>query len=201
MSKEASFEGVIVAAYVDEGAANEVLESIKKAKKDETFQYWDAVVIRKDERGRYFYDETKDMSAPKGAGIGAVIGGLIGLPGGPAGVVLGAGVGAALGGVVANADAGIKDERLEDVGYALESSNSALLLVSDQDYLLNMREYAGEEDTIEAMKKLTNGISAHMVRGQNVAYTITAAGRSVSCHDLELGSEIASLLRIEQAVD
>jgi uncharacterized membrane protein len=194
MSDKASFDGVIVAAYVNEGAADQAHEIIQTAKKDKAFQYWDAVVIRKDERGRYYYDETKDMSAPKGAGIGAVVGGLIGLPGGPAGVVMGAGLGAAIGGFVANSDSGIKDERLEDIGSALDPSNSALLIVSDHDYLRNMREYAGEEDMIEAIKKLMNGIKDHVTRGQDVAFIITSAGRSVSCHDLDPKSNAAGLL-------
>jgi len=197
MSEEkAAFEGIIVAAYADEGAADEVLKKVNEAKKEKTFHFWDAAVIRKDERGRYYYNETRDMSTPKGAGIGAVIGGVIGIAGGPAGVILGTGLGAALGGFVANADSGLKDEGLEDVGHALESGNSALLIVSSHDYLQSMREYAGEEDTAAAMHKLTKGISEHVVHGQNMAYIITAAGRSVSCHELETGGEISELLGV-----
>lgn len=199
MSENETFEGILVAAYTDESAAKAVLEKVEQAKKDKTFQFWDAAVIRKDERGHYFYDETKDMSAPKGAGIGAVIGGLIGITGGPAGVVIGAGLGAVVGGFFANADGGIKDERLEDVGHALESENSALLIVSDQEYLRGMRAYADEEDTMVAVRKLTDGISEHVQRGQNVAYVITAAGRSVSCHQVDPASEIARLLEVEQS--
>ena len=60
MSRDPSFAGIIVAAYVDEGAADQVLEKVNEAKKEERFQYWDEAVIRKDERGRYHYSETKD---------------------------------------------------------------------------------------------------------------------------------------------
>jgi uncharacterized membrane protein len=202
MSEEkAGFEGILVAAYADEGTANDVLERVKEAKKEKTFHYWDATVIRRDEKGRYYYNEAKDMSTGKGAGIGAVIGGLIGIAGGPAGIVLGTGLGAALGGFVASADSGLKDEGLEDVGHALESGNSALLIVSSHDYLQAMQEYAGEEDTTMAMQKLTKGISKHMVHGKNVAYIVTSAGRSVSCHELEAGNEIADLLEIKTAAE
>lgn len=200
MSEKASFDGILVAAYTDEAAAKAVLEKIEKAKKDKSFQFWDAAVIRKNERGHYFFDETKDMSAPKGAGIGAVIGGLIGITGGPAGIVIGAGLGAAVGGFFANADGGIKDERLEDVGHALEAENSALLIVSDQEYLRDMRAYADAEDTMVAVHKLTDGISEHMQQGQNVAFTITSAGRSVSCHKVDPAGEIAQLLEVGQVV-
>lgn len=196
MEKEASFEGILVAAYIDEDAADNVLKSLKNAKKEKSFKYWDAAVIRKDVRSRYHYSESKDMAAPAGAGIGAVIGGLIGLPGGPAGVIIGAGLGAALGGFAADTDTGIKDERLEDVGHALEPGTSALLIVSDIDYLHAMREYAGEEDIKEAMRKLTEGISRHMAQNQNVAYIITSAGRSVSCHDLDPDTVAAQMLQV-----
>ena len=196
MSAAEKFAGILVSAYTDESAAKDVLGKVEEAKKEKSFQFWDVAVIRKDERGRYYYDETRDMSAPKGAGIGAVIGGLIGITGGPAGVVIGAGLGAVVGGFFANADGGINDERLADVGHALECENSALLIVSDQEYLRDMRAYADSEDTMVAVRKLTEGIAEHMRRGENVAYLITAAGRSVSCHEVAGGTELARLLEV-----
>lgn len=197
MSAESTtFEGIIVAAYPEEEAAKKLLAKANEAKKQKTFQFWDAVVIRKDEKGHYYYNETKDMSAPKGAGIGAVIGGLLGTPAGPAGIILGAGFGAAIGGFAANKDSGVSDERLEDVGHALKSSNSALMIVSNHEYLQNMQEYASEEDTNMALQKLTTGISEHMLNGQSVAYILTSAGRSVSCHPLE-DETLVDFLEIE----
>jgi uncharacterized membrane protein len=197
MSEEkATFEGIIVVAYPEEEKAKDILEKANEAEKQKTFQFWDAAVVRKDEKGHYHYNEAKDMSTPRGAGIGAVVGGLLGLPGGPAGIVLGAGLGAAIGGFAANTDAGVNDDRLEDVGHALQSGNSALLIVSSHDYLLAMREYAADEYTTRALEKLTTGISEHMVKGQSVAYLITSAGRSVSCHRLR-DDNIAELLDVE----
>ena len=201
MSKENStFEGVIVAAYVEEGAADAVLETVNGAKKEKSFQFWDAAVVRIDEKGKYYLKESKDMSTPKGAGIGAVVGGVIGIAGGPAGVILGSGLGAALGMFVANSDGGIRDERFEEVGQALDSDNSALIIVSSHDYLQQMKEYAGEDELTVAMHKLTDGISEHMVHGNNVAYIVTSAGRSVSCHLLR-DDEILELLGIGTDAD
>jgi uncharacterized membrane protein len=201
MGEENSFfEGVIVAAYTSEETAEEVLKRVEAAKKDKSFDYWDAAVVRLDERGRYYLNEAKDMSTPKGAGIGAVIGGVIGIAGGPAGVILGSGLGAAIGMFAANADAGIKDERFEEVGHALEPDNSALIIVSGRDYLHNMQEYAGEDEVTVAMHKLTDGIHEHMTHGSNVAYQITSAGRSVSCHLLR-DNDILGMLGIETAAD
>ena len=202
MSKEKKVtEGILVFAFVEEGAADDALETMKKAKKDKTVDFWDAVVIRRDAKGQHFYNETKDSSTPLGAGIGALIGGVIGIPGGPAGIVVGAGLGASLGAFAASGDAGLKNENLEKIGHALRAGNSALLIVSSHEYLRNIQEYAGEEDATVALQKLTTGIAEHMVRDQNAAYIITAAGRSVSCHGLEAGDKIAELLGIGTAAE
>jgi len=201
MSDEnANFTGIIVAAYPQEETAKEMLENVNAAKKQNSFHFWDAVVIRKDEKGHYYYEETKDMSTPKGAGIGLVIGGLLGVLAGPAGVVLGGGVGAAIGGFFASGDAGLTDDNLEDVSHALQSGNSALLIVSDRDHLQAMQEYAADEYTTKAIAKLTNGISEHMLQGNKVAYLVTSAGRSVSCHRLR-DENTAALLGVDLPAD
>ena len=136
MSEERTTDqGVIVIAFVEEGAAAEALEKLKQAKKDKTVDYWDAAIIHRDERGRYYADETQDRSAARGGGIGAVVGGLLGMPFGPAGLVVGAGVGASIGAFVANTDAGLDDDNIERVGQALMSGNSALLIVPSRENL------------------------------------------------------------------
>ncbi len=197
MSEESTAsEGIRVIAFTEEEAAADALETLEKAKKDEAIDFWDAAVIRKDARGRYYYHETRDRSTPKGAGIGAVIGGLIGIPGGPAGMVVGAGLGASLGAFAANTDAGLNDETAEELGRALQAGNSALIIVSSRKYLGAIQEYAAEEETTAAIKKLTTGISENVVKGQNAAYLVTAAGRSVSCRQLDAEDDIAKLLGI-----
>lgn len=189
-------KGVLVIAFVEENAAAEGLKTLQQAKKDKKVEFWDAAVIRKDERGRYYYDETHDRSAAQGGGIGALVGGLLGAPFGPAGLVIGAGLGASLGAFAANTDAGLDDDNMERVGQALMSGNSALLIVPSRADLSQAQEYAAEEEIEAAIKKLTAGISDHMVKGQNAAYHVTAAGRSVSCHELEADNPFAKLLGV-----
>jgi uncharacterized membrane protein len=195
MSQENTIdEGVLVFAFVEGGAAAAAHKTLKEAKKDKSVEYWDAVVIRKDERGRYYYDETQDRSAAQGGGIGALVGGLLGAPLGPAGFVLGAGLGASLGALAANTDAGLDDDNLQRVGQALMAGNSALLVVPSRANLNQMQEYAAEEETETAIKKLSAGIAEHMVRGSNVAFHVTAAGKSVSCHQLGSDNVFAQLI-------
>lgn len=197
MSEESMVqEGVLVAAFAEEGAAGEALENLKKAKKEKTFDFWDAAVIRVDERGHYYYDETRDRSAAQGGGIGAIVGGLLGAPFGPAGLVIGAGLGASLGAFATNSDAGLKDDNIERVGQELKSGNSALLIVPDRANLSQMQEYAAEEEVEAAIQKLTAGIADNMEHGQSVVYHVTAAGRSVSCHQLEADNTLVMMLGI-----
>lgn len=197
MSEEKSTtEGIVVIAFIEENGAANALETLEKAKKEKTIQYWDAAVIRRDVKGRYHYNETKDRQAPLGAGIGGVIGGLIGIPGGPAGIVIGAGLGASIGMFAADTDAGLRDDTLERFGHALQSGNSVLIIVSSREYLSAIQEYAAEEEATAAIKKLTTSISDDMVHGRNAAYLVTSAGRSVSAHRAESDNEIVKLLGI-----
>lgn len=192
--RSAKEEGVLVFAFVEEGAAAEALETLQQAKKGKEVEFWDAAVIRKDARGRYYYDETHDRSAARGGGIGALVGGLLGAPLGPAGIVLGAGLGAGLGAFAANTDAGLDDDNMEKVGQALMPGSSALLVVPDRASLSQMQEYAAEEEVQAAIQKLNAGIAEHMAQGQNSAYHVTAYGRSVSCQELEADDRFALIL-------
>ena len=187
-------EGILVIAFTEENGAEEALNKLKVGKKEKRIQYWDAAVIKRDERGRYHHHETKDMETPLGAGIGALVGGLIGIPGGPAGIVIGSGLGASIGAFAANTDAGLREESLEEFGHALKSGNSALIVVSSREYLSAIQEYGAEEETAAAMKKLTVAVSENMIQGQNAAYLVTAAGRSVSVNRAESENSIVNLL-------
>jgi len=187
-------EGILVFAFVEEGAAAEALETLNQAEKDKKVEFWDAAVIRKDEKGHYYYDETHDRSAARGGGIGALVGGLLGIPLGPAGIVLGAGLGAGLGAFAANTDAGLKDDNLEKVGQALMAGNSALLIVLDRAKLSQMQEYAAQEEIEAAIQKLNASIGEHMLNGQNAAYHVAAYGRSVTFDQLDAGDKFVQLL-------
>jgi uncharacterized membrane protein len=62
---------MLVAAYVDELAADQALDQLKEAKKRGEMYYDDAAVIRQDPHGKVHIKETGDMSTGKGTGIDA----------------------------------------------------------------------------------------------------------------------------------
>ena len=86
--------GFLVMAFNDEKAADQALDAMKQAKKQKQFYFEEAAVIRQDVKGKVHYHETGDMGKGKGAGIGALVGGVLSLLGGPIGLAVGAGIGA-----------------------------------------------------------------------------------------------------------
>lgn len=175
MGKESEVKGVIgvvVAAYPDGESGDQALKTMKEAKELEYIYFEDAAVIRQDADGDVHYEETDDMSTGKGSGIGALIGGVIGILGGPAGVVLGAGAGAIVGGAAAHGDAGFKDESLEQLGVALKPGSSALAVLADEKQLKSLREQVSDADIRTAVAELGDHLAAQLEEGKSAALGI-----------------------------
>ena len=170
--------GMFVAAFVDEGAAEEVLARMKEAKRSGAFYYDDAAVIRSDRKGKVHITETGDMSAGKGAGIGALVGGVIGLLGGPGGVALGAGLGAAAGALVVARDSGFDNDSLKEIGAALPPGTSAVVATTSKEFVEEVRKQAPEGETLSAARDIAADIRGNLEARQDVLYglVITEAG-------------------------
>jgi uncharacterized membrane protein len=94
----------------------------------------DAAVVRKDASGKITSHEPGDLSTRKGAVAGAVVGGVLTVVGGPLGLVAAAAVGGAAGGLVGKkVDRGVPDRYLRDLGRALRSGSSALVVLVPQE--------------------------------------------------------------------
>jgi uncharacterized membrane protein len=172
--------GMFVAAFVDEGAADEVLERMKEAKKSGEFYYDDAAVIRCDRKGKVHTEETGDMSTGKGAGIGAIVGGVIGLLGGPGGVALGAGLGAAAGGLVVLRDSGFSNESLKEIGAALPPGTSAVAATTSKEFVEEVRRQAQEGATLSVAKEIGADIRANLEARQDVLYSLVITETGVA---------------------
>ena len=83
--KQVQAVGFLVMAFNDEKAGDEALKAMKEAKKQKKFYFENAAVIRQDASGKVYYSETGDMKTGTGAGIGALIGGVVGILGGTGG--------------------------------------------------------------------------------------------------------------------
>ncbi len=90
---EAPIEAVI-AVFDDENSADEALSRLKPAKWDGLIGIEDSAVLRRDDHNKLHIEETGDMGGGKGAAIGALADGVIGLINGPGAILVG-GAGAA----------------------------------------------------------------------------------------------------------
>ena len=161
--------GFLVVAFTDVTAADQALDAMKDAKKQQQFYFEDAAVITQDAQGKVKYHETGDMGAGKGAGIGALVGGVIGILGGPAGVAAGAGVGGAIGAAFAAHDAGFKNANLQTVGLALKPNTSAVAVITSHDFLKAMQQQVPIEDIRTVVSNLAAEISTQLAAGKCVA--------------------------------
>jgi uncharacterized membrane protein len=127
---------LVVAAFNDEGKADEVLKTMKQLDQEGTIAVLNAAVMVKKEDGRVSIKETEDVDAKRGAVFGAVVGGLVGLLGGPAGLIVGAAAGAATGGVAAKQiDMGFSDETLQELQEGLQPGSSAIVALIQHEWV------------------------------------------------------------------
>lgn len=174
--------GILVAAFTQEMAADEALKGLKEAKKKNGIKFDDAAVIRQDANGKVHYHETGDMSTGKGAAIGALIGGVVGILGGPAAIAVGAGVGALAGAGIALGDAGFDDQSLEEIGAALKPGTSALVAITSHAFLKAVQDNVDKADVQAAVQQLADTISAQLDAGKDAVYglAITEEGIAAS---------------------
>lgn len=171
--------GLVVAAYVREGAAHDALTALSRAPSDGGLVYGDAAVVRRDTKGRAHISETGDLSTGAGAGIGALVGGVIGILGGPAGIAIGAGAGAALGGLATHADTGFDQQSLETLGAALPAGTSALVVTTSQDFVAAVRAQAVNGENLTMAGEIAAVVGEHLARRQDVLLAMVVTDEGV----------------------
>jgi uncharacterized membrane protein len=187
---------IVVAAFQDEKSADEALKVLKQAKRERMIGLQDAAVIRKDEKGKLHIKETEDMSTGKGAGIGALIGGVIGLIGGPGGVILGASLMGLVGGLVASKDSGIKDERLEKLGDGLQPGTSAIVAIVEHKWVDEVRKELEEQAKDIFTEELSADIATQLEEGKEVAFTAISAEGYTEVDRVAADEDVAEVSRL-----
>lgn len=188
--------GILVAAFPAEDAGEEALKALKQARKQKQVYFEDAAVIRQDAEGGVHYHETGDMSTGKGAGAGALVGGLIGILGGPTGIVIGAGAGALIGGALAHGDAGFDDQGLEQLGVALKPGTSAVALVTSGAFLHEVRKQADDADMRAALGDIGREIAARLEEGKSVALGMVLTEEGIAVQEVAANDEVTEVIRI-----
>ena len=119
-------ETLIYAVYDGQDTATQVFKTMRSAQGDTGERIESYAVVSKDLKGKV---KVRDQRK-RDAGVGAVLGGVIGLIGGPAGVAVGATAGGAAGYLTGNA-VGIPRDKVESMKQALIPDSSALVVVLD----------------------------------------------------------------------
>jgi uncharacterized membrane protein len=172
MSEQVAGVGLMVAAFTQEKAGKAALKAMKQAKKDRKIYFDAAAVITQDADGDVHYSETDDMSTGKGASWGAVVGGVLGVLGGPVGIVAAAGAGALIGGAASHGDAGFSDDSLKQLGTAMSPGTSAVITISNKDFLKEVHKEHKQEEMRAIVSKLAEKISAELSAGRDIALSL-----------------------------
>ena len=159
-----SIYNILVFSFTDTHTADEVVNELKASQKLGGYKIVaEAVVIREADGSVHVHEPGE---GGKGATIGAVVGGAIGLLGGPVGVLWLAAAGGALGGVAGHfVGRSIPADDLKKIGEQLQPNSSAFLaLVEDTD--------------AEAVVNSMSGVNANVVTvtlGDELSGTIAQA--------------------------
>jgi uncharacterized membrane protein len=169
---------VIVAAFQSPTGASDALKQLQQAKKDRLIDIEDAAVIAKDADGKVTIKDTLDKGFGRGAAIGAIAGGVIGLLAGPVGwAALGGG---AIGGLAAKLrDGGFPDARLRQVAEGLTPNSSALLAVVEHRWVADVERQLAEQSANLATEALRDDIAEQLKAGGEVLYTVADTGDAV----------------------
>jgi uncharacterized membrane protein len=195
--------GFLVMAFNDEKAADQALDAMKQAKKQKQFYFEDAAVIRQDAKGKVHYSETGDMSTGKGAGIGALVGGVLSLLGGPIGLAVGAGIGALAGAAAASKDSGFRNESLNMVGVALKPQTSALVAITSNAFLRAVQKEVPIEDIRATVANLSGEISAALAEKKDLAIGVLLTEGALAIKKIalnETSAEVVGAVFTDEAV-
>jgi uncharacterized membrane protein len=186
--------GFMVMAFTEEAAGDQALQAMIKGKKEKTFYFEDAAVIRQDAAGKVHYQETGDIKTGKGAGIGALIGGIIGIFGGPGGVALGAGAGAAVGAAMSHGDAGFRDESLNTVGLALKPGTSAVVAITSNAFLKAVQKQVPVENIRAFVKNLSQEISNRLNEDKSLALGVVLTENGLVAQEVAVNEKSAEVI-------
>ncbi|MEM7093839.1 MAG: DUF1269 domain-containing protein [Actinomycetota bacterium] len=129
--------------------AQECLLAMLRIAQAEVIKIEDAAIIDKDDNGRIRLLQSKDINPGQGASAGGLYGSLIGVIGGPLGMLAGGALGAAAGGLWGKLrDIGIDDDHMKDMGERINPGENLLFLLLeriDQDsFSREMRRFDGQ---------------------------------------------------------
>lgn len=161
---------LVVAAFDEKTGAEEALKVLKESRDEELIGVQAAVAMCKDEEGSIHFKDV-GLTPAKGAVGGIVLGAVVGVLTGGAGLALGA-LGALVGGLVGKRkrDSRFSDDRINQVAASLAPGSSAVVIVIEPGWVVVVEEelerLGGDVLTVE----IPADVARHLDANQEEAY-------------------------------
>jgi uncharacterized membrane protein len=191
---------ILAFTFQGQDTAKQTVKEIKSSGDLDGYDIVAQCVVEQDAKGKVHIHEPGH--GVWGATIGAVGGGLLGLIGGPVGVLALAAGGAVVGGAAGHLDRAIPKEDLEEIGEALTPDSSAFLLLLEDTYsegvVNSMSGYDADVVTLTVGDDLSGEIASYsegavtddagdVVAGES-AVAVDAAGDVAAASDVAAGT-------------
>jgi uncharacterized membrane protein len=159
---------LVVKVYDEPGKAEEALEFVHDLHKQRTVKIRNAAILARDAEGAVTVRDTRDIDTKKGRLLGAITGGLIGLVGGPAGMVVGALTGAGACAVAGKRiDLGFSDKFLGKLQAHLQPGSEALVVLVEHEFAVPLSESLAHDEGIIVQQTLTDKLVEELMAGES----------------------------------
>lgn len=178
-----AMDKILVVAFNSESKAYEGSRALQALQNEGTISLYSKAVIARNADGRVEVKEEGD-EGPVGTAVGLLTGSLIGLLGGPAGIVIGAGTGMFAGLTYDLANAGVSEDFLDEVGRFLQPGKAAVVAEVWEDWVM----------PVDARMNALGGVVFRRMRGDILDAWIErdVAALDAELAELEAESEKAS---------
>ena len=128
-------ENILIVNYKVESDAYQALSQLKRDTANSNYTISQAVIVKKVNGKLEAQDGfNADLSAGDDAWTGSLVGSLIGILGGPIGILLGGSVGMMIGGAVDASDAAKNASLIEKAGDCITEGETAIILLAQEEY-------------------------------------------------------------------
>lgn len=161
---------VVLAVFEDDEAGAEAYQDLHRAEKNKQIELENTVLVSKDDEGKIHFKEDAEKMATE-VGLGALVGGALGILAGPPGVIALGAIGAALGGLSARLDdVGFDDTRIKRLGESLEPGKSAIVAVLEGKYSKQLVEQFEKRGARVAVEDLPRNFKQILEEGGRFIY-------------------------------
>lgn len=127
-------ENIVIATYEIESEAYQALSEMKHETTNANYTISQAVIVKKENGQLNMRDGFDSGNETNDTWTGGLIGSLVGILGGPLGILLGGSVGMMIGGAVDSSDMANHISLLEHAGECIAEGETAMLLLAQEDY-------------------------------------------------------------------